>query len=147
MFSGAYQYPYETFRADLRALPEIMAQNKILRMSGEVWDAHDFEDTPQEMDIKIGSYFLRRYSDHSQVLECSGILSMTIREIAAHIDQYAPGYDINDLAESGFAQASEPLLKATHAMHTEVNMFEWGDGDEAFEFLLEIARSRFGYDG
>lgn len=147
MFSGAYQYPYATFRDDLRAIPAILAQKQILRMNGEVWDAKDFEGAPVELDIKIGSYFLRRHSDHSQAIELSGVLSMAISNIAEHVELYAPGRDIEQLIESGFAEASEPLLKATHALFTEVNIFEWGDNsDESFEFLLEIARTRFGYE-
>jgi hypothetical protein len=147
MFSRAFNYPYEEFRKDLRAMPTIIAQKKIRRLSGEVWDAEDFEGGVGELGMKIASYFLQRYSDHSQVMEFSGVLQMTVHMIAEHIDAFAPGHDINELAEHGFDQAAEPLLRAIHALHTEVDLFEWGDDDDAtFEFIVEMAHARFGYE-
>ena len=148
MFSGTFKYPFEAFRDDLRALPTILKQEKIHRLDGEVWDASAFDGGEFEVDLKIGSYFVQRYSDQSKVLELSGLLSMAIRQIADHLDTCAPGCDEAEVVDSGFAQIPEPILRAIHALHTEVDIVEWGDDrDETFEFVLEVARTRFGYGG
>ena len=147
MFSGAFSYPYTVFRSDLRALSEILGQKTILRHTGEEWDAADYEGGDHIVALKVGSYFTRRYPVFAEMVELNGVYMMSLTMIEQHIDVVAPGQTMDDLIGSGFDLASESILQAIHALHTEVDLREWGDDHDAtFDFVLEFARTRFGYE-
>ena len=80
-------------------------------------------------------------------MEIGSAYMQALAMIERHIAVYAPAHDLDDLTDSGFDPVSESLLQATHSVCTEVNILELGDNrEDTFDFVLEVARRRFGYD-
>lgn len=145
MLAGNTQYPYEKFREDLASLGEILDQDRILRLTGEWWNAADYEGE-HSFTLKVGSYFAQRCHKPNEVLDLSSVYCIAVEQIEEHIDLFAPGLELDELIDAKFEPASTPLLRALHAVLTQVDIAEWGDDrQETFEFVVELARSRFGY--
>jgi hypothetical protein len=80
-------------------------------------------------------------------MDIGGAYMSALRFIETQPERFAANHDMQDIVASGFDLVSEPLLQATHVVCTEVDLFEWGDSDtDMFDFILEIATSRFGYE-
>ncbi len=145
MFSGTFIYSYAVFRGDLRNLGGILKAERVLHHSGEWLEIGDDRHMVQNIR-RIWSYFIQRYPKQDERMEIGSAYMQALAMIERHVAVYAPGHNLGDLTESGFDLVAEPLLQATHSVCTEVDISELADDrEETFDFVLEIARSRFGY--
>lgn len=145
MSSGSLIYPYAIFRSDLRNLGAIMKAERVLHNDGTWLDIGDDRELPQQIR-RVWSYFLQRYSNKEECMEIGSAYMMAISHIEKQPERFAPGHDMHEIVGAGFEQVPEALLQAVHALCTEVDVFEWGDNqEETLEFIVELAKSRFGY--
>jgi hypothetical protein len=145
MLPDAVSYPYAVFRGDLRNLGGILKAERILHHDGEWLEIGDDRHMVQNIR-RIWSYFNQRYPKEDERMEIGSAYMQALAMIERNVAIYAPGHDLGDLTDSGFDLASEPLLQATHSLCTEVDTSELGERAENLDFLLEVARSRFGYN-